>query len=168
MPELPDVRVGQEWADADPRSAGRRIRVLELATTTRWKSGRPMVVPAARCVIVANRDVAQHEIDTQRRPYFRDQRGKTTVIAVDRFRPTSTGYRLVAHPCVPGRCMRRPGVAGEGPIRVLGPDLSGEIVGECEHGRQHRLLSGLNGTPIVWEPVLTPEEEAARPLEAAR
>lgn len=70
MSETPTVRVGQVWADCDRRCTGRTVTVLRL--TTKRHQGR--AVPAAE---------------------VRDSRGNTTVIRVDRFRPTSTGYRLV-------------------------------------------------------------------------
>lgn len=85
MPEQPDVRVGQEWADADPRSAGRRIRVLELVEET-YQAWRPSLM--------------RYEAITTR--YARVQVvaagvlvGRPTRIRIDRFRPTSHGYRLV-------------------------------------------------------------------------
>jgi len=67
---MPEVRVGQIWADNDKRSRGRKVRVVEVGEThatveevvTGW-TGRPP---------------------------------RRTRIRLDRFRPTSTGYRLVS------------------------------------------------------------------------
>jgi hypothetical protein len=67
------VRVGQVWADLDKRSKGRRIRVLEVGqyhATVRDADAVPGAWPPAR----------------------------KTRIRLDRFRPTSTGYRLVSEP----------------------------------------------------------------------
>ncbi|MFI7468183.1 DUF6354 family protein [Nonomuraea sp. NPDC049646] len=68
----PSVRVGQVWADNDKRSEGRRIRVLEVDAT------HATVTPVDVRGMVDSR--------TQQR---------RTRIRLDRFRPTSTGYRLV-------------------------------------------------------------------------
>lgn len=61
---LPDIRVGQVWKDNDKRSAGRRVRVVEVNFT---------------------HAVVQDP----------SGRGRRTEIRLDRFKPTSTGYRLV-------------------------------------------------------------------------
>lgn len=65
-----DVRVGQVWEDNDPRITGcrRQIKVLEIKV----KNG-------------AIKAVVQHPSGL----------GAKTRIRIDRFRPTSTGYRLV-------------------------------------------------------------------------
>lgn len=70
--ELPDVRPGQVWADNDPRSAGRTLRVIDV------------VSQRVICEVVTNIDNAPA-----------DKRGNRTRIALRRFVPTSTGYRLV-------------------------------------------------------------------------
>ena len=79
---MPDVKPGQIWADSDPRSAGRTLRV------DRIEGGK------AVCTILANADSTQWRIDRDDRT-ARDMRGRTTRISLARFRPTSTGYRLV-------------------------------------------------------------------------
>lgn len=65
----PDVRPGQVWADHDPRSAGRTLRVAEV--DARY----------AYCVVL-----------TAAQPGSRT--GQRTRIALERRRPTRTGYRL--------------------------------------------------------------------------
>lgn len=66
----PDVRVGQVWRDNDPRSAPRHVRVVEIDGTY------------ATAVLVNGAG----------RHWGRERRSR---IRLDRFRPTSTGYRLV-------------------------------------------------------------------------
>lgn len=67
----PCVRVGQVWQDADPRTYGRHLRVAEVDST--------------HATVV--------HVDIAGRPVGRRER--ITRIRLDRFRPTSTGYRLV-------------------------------------------------------------------------
>ena len=64
------VRTGQVWADNDPRSAPRTVRVLEVDDE---KALVEVVTPAAAAT----------------------NAGARTRISVKRFRPTTTGYRLV-------------------------------------------------------------------------
>ena len=95
---LIEVRPDQVWADNDPRSAGRTVRVLALTTDA---AGREV----ARVETLTNADCDQALIDTHGaaaggtyvgRTYVpKDCRGRTSTIRVDRMRPTSTGYRLV-------------------------------------------------------------------------
>lgn len=70
--ETPAVRVGQVWQDADPRAEGRRLRVVEVGATH-----------------------AAVELVAPREPVSNARPGRRTRIRLDRFRPTSTGYRLV-------------------------------------------------------------------------
>jgi hypothetical protein len=84
---LPDVRPGQVWADNDPRSAGRTLRIVEVQGI--GDSAR------ARAEILTNTSHAQRLVDAKS-PYARDMRGKSTRIAVLRFKPNRTGYRLIA------------------------------------------------------------------------
>ena len=73
----PDVRVGQIWADNDPRCRGRRtVRVAEVGETA--------------AVVEAVTDWDGNKSTAPRR----------TSIRLNRFRPTSTGYRLIQD--VPG------------------------------------------------------------------
>jgi hypothetical protein len=65
------VTVGQVWADNDWRSRGRQVRVVEIR-------GIYAVVE-----LVA---LAEHGFG---------ELGRRTRVRLDRFRPTSTGYRLV-------------------------------------------------------------------------
>jgi hypothetical protein len=75
------VRPGQVWADNDKRSTGRHVRVVEV-----------------------DRTHATVELVSQRgRPWSglrpgepaRAEPGRRTRIRLDRFKPTTTGYRLV-------------------------------------------------------------------------
>ncbi|HEU4751613.1 MAG TPA: DUF6354 family protein [Armatimonadota bacterium] len=68
----PDVRPGQIWADNDKRSAGRKVRVVEVGETH----------ATVEQVITGQ---------TARKP-------RRSLIRLDRFRPTSTGYRLISDP----------------------------------------------------------------------
>lgn len=95
---LPDVRPGQIWADNDPRQAGRTLRVVEI-TESRGPRGRyrrePAGEPIAIVEVATNSDHAQQMIDAGN-PQWNDTRGKRGRIAVRRFKPTSTGYRLLS------------------------------------------------------------------------
>lgn len=84
---MTDVKPGQIWADNDWRSAGRTLRVLSVDETH------------AVCEVVTNDDDTQDHLDNpSRAPWYRpgDRRGKQTRIMLRRFKPTSTGYRLVS------------------------------------------------------------------------
>lgn len=74
---LPDVRPGQVYADNDARSAGRTIRVDAIEGDK------------AVCTVLTNADYYQGD------SWQRDARGHSTRISLKRFKPTSTGYRLV-------------------------------------------------------------------------
>lgn len=83
--------VGQIWADVDRRSAGRTMRVESVEYDAR--RGAEVAV----CRLLTNSDTTQQQIDKPHAWYTPvDRRGKTTRIAVERMRPTSTGYRLVS------------------------------------------------------------------------
>jgi hypothetical protein len=72
MSAAQEVRVGQVWADNDPRSAGRTLRVFFVTSTH------------AGCqVLSVARNVSERQV------------GKTTTISLSRFKPNSTGYRLI-------------------------------------------------------------------------
>jgi hypothetical protein len=76
-PRPPVVRPGQVWADADPRSEGRTLRVVEVTEVR------------VLCEVVTQStpgEYGRHPTDT---------RGRLTRIALARFRPTARGYRLV-------------------------------------------------------------------------
>jgi hypothetical protein len=76
MSEGVQVSVGQIWADADPRSAGRKIRITEVGDG--WARGE---------IISVERNVSQKVV------------GRTTrKISFKRFRPHNRGYRLMANP----------------------------------------------------------------------
>jgi len=76
--ELPDVRPDQIWADNDWRSEGRQVKVLEIVERDGQPYARVEVIAAARGSIPVN-----------------PKKPRITLIAVRRFRPNSTGYRLV-------------------------------------------------------------------------
>jgi len=71
MNQQQPVEPGQVWADNDPRGYGRKIRVVAIDGTH------------ATVEVVAHRAVSSGTA------------GRQTRIRLDRFRPTSTGYRLV-------------------------------------------------------------------------
>ena len=116
-PTSPTVEAGQVWADNDARSAGRTLRVVYVGVTH------------AECVVITNSDHTDQQIT---RAAARaalgiatgyvppDTRGKTSRIALSRFRPTSTGYRLdtAAEPCSHPNCA----VHGKSPCEGVGCD----------------------------------------------
>ena len=73
-----EVRPGQVWADNDPRSEGRTLRVDSIEGSK------------AVCTVLTNSD--NTDLSS---PWQRDMRGKQTRVSLVRFRPTSTGYRLL-------------------------------------------------------------------------
>ncbi|NYV73125.1 DUF6354 family protein [Streptomyces sp. UH6] len=68
----PAPAVGQLWQDNDPRSYGRKVRIVEIDDTH-----------------------ATVELHQPRQPVSSAKPGRRTRIRLDRFRPTSTGYRYV-------------------------------------------------------------------------
>ncbi len=76
MAETPDVRPHQVWADNDPRAKGRTVEVLAVANGL------------ALCKVITDVDPNLYQPKKSRV-------GRTTRISVRRFRPNSTGYRLV-------------------------------------------------------------------------
>ncbi len=76
---MPEIRVGQVWADNDPRAAGRLIEITEVHDADDHRS-EPYVRVRVRKV---SRNVARKEAGEQR------------TILQRRFRPTRNGYRLV-------------------------------------------------------------------------
>lgn len=74
----PEVRVGQIWADNDRRSAGRLVKVLKVDSR---------YAEVVACDMNGNWSPSA-------------LRARHTRILLTRFRPTSTGYRLVED--VPG------------------------------------------------------------------
>lgn len=73
----PEVKVGQVWADNDKRAEGRKVRVVAVDTTH------------ATVELIDLRGRA-----ALRKPDERAEPGRQTRIRLDRFKPTSTGYRL--------------------------------------------------------------------------
>ena len=84
------VKVAQVWADCDPRAAGRLVVV----------------------VAVGRRQAEVALVDQRGRPWSglpdgaeqRARPGRRTMVRLDRFRPGSTGYRLVSEPAAPCVC----------------------------------------------------------------
>ncbi|MEU4772945.1 hypothetical protein [Micromonospora sp. NPDC023644] len=83
QPDMPTVRPGQVWADNDPRGYGRQIRVIAIEPAQPAKPHH-RAVPARALVE-----------QVTARTHDDGQPGRRTRIRLDRFRPTSTGYRLV-------------------------------------------------------------------------
>lgn len=73
MNDTPTPAVGQIWQDNDPRGHGRQIRIVEITGTH------------ALVELHVPRGVG----------HLRAKPGRRTRIRLDRFRPTSTGYRYV-------------------------------------------------------------------------
>ncbi|MBD0743522.1 hypothetical protein [Streptomyces sp. CBMA152] len=73
MPETPTPAVGQVWQDNDPRSLGRRVRIVEVDATHALVE---LAVPRGT-------------------GHLHAKPGRRTRIRLNRFRPTSTGYRYV-------------------------------------------------------------------------
>lgn len=78
-----DVKPGQIWADNDWRSKGRTVRVERVDPRF------------AYCTVLTNTDSSQTLLDRDQRGAV-DRRGKKTRILIERMRPASTGYRLLA------------------------------------------------------------------------
>jgi hypothetical protein len=70
--ETPAPAVGQIWQDNDPRSYSREIRIVAMDDTH-----------------------ATVELHQPRLPVSSAKPGRRTRIRLDRFRPTSTGYRYI-------------------------------------------------------------------------
>jgi hypothetical protein len=84
-PDTPEVRIGQVWADNDKRGYGRRVRVIAIEPA---QPGGPHKNPVPARAVVELVDARKNWPDTKP--------GRRTRIRLDRFRPTSTGYRLVS------------------------------------------------------------------------
>ena len=80
------VRVGSVWADHDKRSAGRHVQVVAVDATH----------AKVELCSERGRPARGHEAAPVAKP------GRQTKIRLDRFRPTSTGYRLVSEPTADG------------------------------------------------------------------
>jgi hypothetical protein len=70
--DTPAPAIGQIWQDNDPRSYSRKVRIVELTDTH-----------------------AVVELHQPRLPVSSAKPGRRTRIRLDRFRPTSTGYRYI-------------------------------------------------------------------------
>ncbi len=79
------VRIGQIWEDCDKRAGGRRLRIIEISTRS------------------PGEDRVTAEVIQERRngEVIAPQKRRRTQIATRRFRPNSTGYRLIAGPGMP-------------------------------------------------------------------
>ncbi len=138
MSDQPDVRVGQVWQSTDKRDDDRRLKVLRLDEdrVRVWSVNRMAYEERTYFYAICRRVLNGEEV------------GRYLRIRLDRFRPTSTGYRLVAYACQPLDC--RPAVQAP-------EETEGAVYGErwtwiCEHGRACGW--GEEG----WEPVMTVEE----------
>lgn len=72
-------KVGQVWADNDKRSTGRTVRIVAVGRTH----------ATVELVGQRGRPARGHEAKQKAEP------GRRTRIRLDRFEPTSTGYRLI-------------------------------------------------------------------------
>jgi hypothetical protein len=88
MSEQPTVRVGQVWTDNDSRSEGRTLKVLEV------KRCQYMASASWHCQMFEG-DFALCQVLTERKGTRKATLGNKVWIRVDRFCPTSSGYRLV-------------------------------------------------------------------------
>jgi hypothetical protein len=75
----PAPAVDQIWQDNDPRSCGRQVRIVEIGET---HATVELVTARQIPTLNGNRKTAKP--------------GRRTRIRLDRFRPTSTGYRHIA------------------------------------------------------------------------
>ena len=80
-----EVEPGQVWADRDWRCEGRLIRVVEVHRE--MADGTPFHIGYAIVEQVAHGD-----------PVRAHNNGRRPKIRLNRFKPTSTGYRLVSEP----------------------------------------------------------------------
>ena len=80
--ELPDVRLGQVWADNDPRSAGRHVKVVGFTDYPLGDRTHPRKAVVALCT-ADGQVIRVNGKDTRTR------------ITIARMRPTSSGYRLI-------------------------------------------------------------------------
>ncbi|MEU4154792.1 DUF6354 family protein [Streptomyces antimycoticus] len=74
MTDTPTPTPGQIWQDNDKRSYGRRLRIIAIDDTH------------ATCELVTPRDAGHQKAKP----------GRRTRIRLDRFRPTTTGYRYIS------------------------------------------------------------------------
>lgn len=81
MPDTPTVRVGQQYADTDPRNNGRTLEVVEIVDDGRY----------AYCKVLTNPHAVQRSLDAGRTT-LRDTRGRITRIRTDRL---CTAYQLI-------------------------------------------------------------------------
>jgi hypothetical protein len=78
------IRVGQVWADNDPRNEGRTIRVDRIEDHLHGHGGLTGRVAHAVCTVL-----------TPATEYPTARTGHQVTIRVSRMRPTSNGYRLI-------------------------------------------------------------------------
>ncbi|MFC6080981.1 hypothetical protein [Sphaerisporangium aureirubrum] len=79
---LAGVRPGQVWADADPRNAGRTVRIDSVDSRHAFYT------------VLTNSTKAQDDID-RGGGHFTDTRGRKSRILLHRMKPTSRGFRLI-------------------------------------------------------------------------
>lgn len=95
---MPTVRVGQVWADCDPRNAGRTVRVVDLRA-----DGKAVVV---------------NETPATSAPLAQ---GAASLIAIRRFRPTSRGFSLLVDTPLPRKRRKR---AAKAPATSITPSVA--------------------------------------------
>lgn len=83
---MSEVKPGQVWADYDKRSSNRYLRVVEITAEHPSVEGNAPV--PARAVV---EEVAYNTESGEVTPL----RSRQSKIRLDRFRPVSSGYRLV-------------------------------------------------------------------------
>lgn len=77
------VRPGQVWADCDPRSAGRTLRVEAIDQAWHGAGEMRALIDYAVCLVLTR--VGGRQATSRR----------VTRIRISNMRPTATGYRLV-------------------------------------------------------------------------
>jgi len=88
---MAEIKIGQVWADNDPRAAGRTLRVDRIERVrgnARGNKGGMIVT----CTVLTDgiKNAAYRAKEGLPGPV-----GRTTKINASRFRPTMTGYRLL-------------------------------------------------------------------------
>lgn len=91
----PTLRVGQVWADNDPRSAGRTVQIIEVGLTKERHTGAAPWLQSRGKERREDQPAVRVRALSVARNASSSQIGRETVILASRFTPTRTGYRLV-------------------------------------------------------------------------
>jgi hypothetical protein len=86
---------GQVWADNDPRSAGRTLRVDRIDGDKAVCTVLTNAAGTQRWLDEVHQEATRSAAPAPAGIYAGDQRGKVTRVAVRRMRPAGTGYRFV-------------------------------------------------------------------------